>query len=206
MSGRGVTQALRRRHAPGLGDNFEIPRKYGILRSMTARKTRIVGLSGGIGSGKSTVARTLAALGAAESDLTATRTRSILVPFVDSRHAAVSDALGEVAEEARAQLGPDAEIEYALDLRYLGQSYELTIAVDDARDPAAALGDFHRLHQHQPTHADQGRHREQDGHLHHQVTGEEVCQVGLPAFAKDSLLGSLCEDPLQGDEDERQEE
>jgi N-methylhydantoinase A len=119
-------------HACALADSLELPRV-------------LVPLMPGV----------LAALGAAESDLTATRTRSILMPFEDSRHAAVSDALGEVAEEARAQLGPDAEIEYALDLRYLGQSYELTIAVDDARDPAAALGDFHRLHDRRFAHADQ---------------------------------------------------
>ncbi len=96
----------------------------------------------------------LAAHGAAESDLTATRTRSILVSFEPANFAAIGDALNAVAEQARDELRADAQTELALDLRYLGQSYELTVALSDASDPAPALVEFHRLHKQRFAHAE----------------------------------------------------
>ncbi len=108
MSGRVVTQGLRHRLAPRRGDDFEIIRKYGILRYMTARKTRIVGLSGGIGSGKSTVVRTLAELGARVIDADQV-VRDVQQPG--------SPALAEIAESFGAEL---IEPGGALDRKALG--------------------------------------------------------------------------------------
>ena len=42
------------------------------------------------------------------------------------------DALRTLAEEARALVGPDASTSTALDVRYVGQSHELTVASIDA--------------------------------------------------------------------------
>ena len=118
-------------HACALADSLELPRV-------------LVPMMPGV----------LAAHGAAESDLTVTRTRSILVPFERSHQPAIVAALVAVAEEARAQLRPEASIESALDLRYLGQSYELTVALAEVRDPAPAVTEFHRLHKQRFAHAE----------------------------------------------------
>ena len=96
----------------------------------------------------------LAALGAVQSDLTATRTRSVLTPFAEASYVILTAALEAAGVEVRAELGPGARVTYALDLRYLGQSYELAVPV-----PAPdALGDaaegFHALHERRFAHAD----------------------------------------------------
>ena len=75
----------------------------------------------------------LAALGGATSDLTATRTRSVLLPLGGGSAPALLEALDRVAAEAQAVLSEAAtaaqpvEVTRALDLRYAGQSYELTV-------------------------------------------------------------------------------
>jgi N-methylhydantoinase A len=75
----------------------------------------------------------LAALGAVRSDLTATRVRSVLLPLDTDSAASLAQALGEAGEGALARLDvPDAALSHALDLRYAGQSYELTIELDHA--------------------------------------------------------------------------
>ncbi|MEE8338130.1 MAG: hydantoinase/oxoprolinase family protein, partial [Dehalococcoidia bacterium] len=93
----------------------------------------------------------LAALGAVRSGLTATRVHSVLLPLERSSAAALSDALDEAGDEARARLdAPQAELTRELDLRYAGQSYELTVAVDgdgDALDLDRAGAGFHELHE-----------------------------------------------------------
>src|SRR5690606_12588967 len=78
----------------------------------------------------------LCAVGAIQSDLTATRTRSVLVPLDEANRDGVVAALAEVAEEARAVLDQSGvEVLHALDLRYAGQSYELTIEVPHPTSP-----------------------------------------------------------------------
>ena len=70
----------------------------------------------------------LAALGAVRSDLTATQARSVLLPLSEDTAAAVVGALEAAAREVLARLdAPQAELTWALDLRYVGQSYELTV-------------------------------------------------------------------------------
>jgi N-methylhydantoinase A len=73
----------------------------------------------------------LAALGAVRSDLTATRVRSVLLPLVAESEATLEAALAEAGEGALARLdAADATLSHALDLRYAGQSYELTIDLE----------------------------------------------------------------------------
>lgn len=118
-------------HACALADSLELPRV-------------LVPMMPGV----------LAAHGAAESDLTATRTRSVLVRLEAAQETSISEALEAVGTEARGELRPEAEIEYALDLRYLGQSYELTVPVADTAAPVDALDEFHRLHEQRFAHAE----------------------------------------------------
>ncbi|MCA9847568.1 MAG: hydantoinase/oxoprolinase family protein [Dehalococcoidia bacterium] len=97
----------------------------------------------------------LCALGAVQSDLTATRTRSVLRPLTAEHGDALAAALREVGEEARTVLDDArAEVRYALDLRYAGQSYELTIDVADPSAPLAAAPGFHAAHEQRFAHAD----------------------------------------------------
>ena len=97
----------------------------------------------------------LAAYGAVASDLTATRTRSVLRTLDETAYEAVREALDTVVEEARREVtSEDATITHALDLRYLGQSYELTVELDGALDLGRAAEDFHALHDRRFAHAD----------------------------------------------------
>ncbi len=97
----------------------------------------------------------LAALGAVQSDLTATRTRSVLRQLEAETLEDVGRALAAAGEEARQALGdPRAAVAYALDLRYAGQSYELTVEVPGPEDLSGAALAFHALHEQRFQHAD----------------------------------------------------
>ncbi len=100
----------------------------------------------------------IAALGAAGSDLTATFARSVLLPLDPSSTGALRDALAEAGREAATQLDrPGAGIEWALDVRYLGQSYELTVdldGIDSDESFERARADFHALHETRFAHQD----------------------------------------------------
>ena len=100
----------------------------------------------------------IAALGAAGSDLTATFARSVLLPLDDASAPALRDALADAGREAAARLDrPGAELRWALDLRYLGQSYELTVYLDgieSAEAFARARAEFDALHEARFAHQD----------------------------------------------------
>ena len=96
----------------------------------------------------------LAAQGAVWSDVTATRTRSVLTPFEENTWPALSAALLAAGEEVRAEPGLEgAGTHYAFDMRYAGQSYELTIDADPG-DPAPSGEAFHAVHQQRFAHSD----------------------------------------------------
>lgn len=96
----------------------------------------------------------LAAQGAAGSDITASRTRSVLNTFDESNFGELTEALRATGEQVRHEPGLEtAELRYALDLRYTGQSYELTIEADPA-NLAEASANFHALHQNRFAHSD----------------------------------------------------
>ena len=97
----------------------------------------------------------LAALGAVQSDLTATRTRSVLRPLAAEAFDTISTALEAVADEARGALD-DARTEtvFGLDVRYSGQSYELTVDVPAPGELGGAAEAFHVAHEQRFAHAD----------------------------------------------------
>ena len=107
----------------------------------------------------------LAALGAASADLTAERARSVLRPL-DTGDPALIEVLSQALERAVAEVrgelsgsGEDVRVTRALDLRYRGQSYELTAELDGdgALDAAALLGArarFDALHEQRFSHHD----------------------------------------------------
>ncbi|MCC6238421.1 MAG: hydantoinase/oxoprolinase family protein [Dehalococcoidia bacterium] len=81
----------------------------------------------------------LCAVGAAGADLTSTRTRSVLRP-IDGEPADIEAAIAAAEGLARGDLEGatgDTEVVRALDLRYAGQSYELTIPLEEG--PAGVL-------------------------------------------------------------------
>jgi N-methylhydantoinase A len=102
----------------------------------------------------------LAALGAAAADLTAERARSVLRPLDADAAAELGEldaALADVAAEALAELARPGEavaVTRALDLRYRGQSYELTVELDGPLDAAAARASFDAAHEARFAHHD----------------------------------------------------
>ncbi|MDA1145726.1 MAG: hydantoinase/oxoprolinase family protein [Chloroflexi bacterium] len=96
----------------------------------------------------------LAAQGAVWSDVTGTRSRSVLTSFEDASFPALSAALLAVGEEVRGEPGLEAAtLRYGFDMRYAGQSYELTIEADPANlAPSGAA--FHALHEQRFAHSD----------------------------------------------------
>ena len=96
----------------------------------------------------------LAAQGAVWSDVTATRSRSVLTTFEKPSFPALSAALIAAGDEVRGEPGLEAATtRYAFDMRYAGQSYELTIEADPA-DIAPSGPAFHALHQQRFAHSD----------------------------------------------------
>lgn len=96
----------------------------------------------------------LAAQGGVGSDVTATLTRSVLSPFNQRTFEKIAKALRATGEQVRDEPGLEtAELRYALDIRYAGQSYELTIEADPTELSDASLT-FHSLHQKRFAHSD----------------------------------------------------
>jgi N-methylhydantoinase A len=96
----------------------------------------------------------LAAQGAAFSDVTATRSRSVLVQYETGNFVALREALEAAGAEVLGEPGLEGgAARYALDLRYAGQSYELTIEVE-LDDVGSAGARFHELHEQRFTHSD----------------------------------------------------
>lgn len=96
----------------------------------------------------------LCALGAARSDRTVTRARSVLRALDTSTEASIAEALRAVATEVAGALpGSDTAVTTALDLRYRGQSYEITVASTPDAVGAAAEA-FHAAHEQRFAHAD----------------------------------------------------
>jgi N-methylhydantoinase A len=96
----------------------------------------------------------LAAQGAAWSDVTATRSRSVLVRYEPENFGGLREALVAIGAEVRGEPGLEGgSARYAFDLRYTGQSYELSIEVG-LNDVAAAGARFHELHEQRFAHSD----------------------------------------------------
>jgi N-methylhydantoinase A len=101
-------------------------------------ETVAVPLSGGV----------LSAYGLLAADERQDRVRTHLRPLSATDPAIVDDVLVDLTASARSALvGEDVTIERAADCRYDGQSFELTVAVDEAFDPATVRERFHRAHE-----------------------------------------------------------
>ncbi|MGH8764778.1 MAG: hydantoinase/oxoprolinase family protein, partial [Burkholderiales bacterium] len=109
-------------------------------------------------------AGTFSALGILSSDIVHSMVRTRLQPFAARSAASLAGAAAELRAEADALLARDGvapearRFEFALDLRYLGQGYELTVPVSTAPLDAAALAaagaTFHEMHHQRFAHAD----------------------------------------------------
>ncbi len=90
----------------------------------------------------------LSAFGMLAADVIKDYVRTIMLPLTDSDDVIAAE-LAKLAEHGRRDLigegcaGERVSIERALDLRYVGQSYELSVPFDDGSDMASA---FHRAH------------------------------------------------------------
>jgi N-methylhydantoinase A/oxoprolinase/acetone carboxylase beta subunit len=88
----------------------------------------------------------LSALGMALADQTRDYRRSILRPAESVDDAALASLFAPILEQARAEAPPGARLLPSLDVRYRGQSFELTVPV--ANSVAATQAAFHGLHSH----------------------------------------------------------
>ncbi|WP_135852000.1 hydantoinase/oxoprolinase family protein [Halorussus salinus] len=90
----------------------------------------------------------LSAFGLLAADETRDAVRTYRTPLADADSESIEEVLGELADEARADLrNPDAAaIAREADLRYAGQSFELSVAVGDEFDPAGMAERFHDVH------------------------------------------------------------
>ena len=88
----------------------------------------------------------LSALGLVVSDRRRDRAQSVLLQGEELRADRIAVAVAGIAGEARAEL-PDARIEVTYDLRYRGQSFELTIDGPERPDPSQLRRSFDRAHE-----------------------------------------------------------
>ena len=96
----------------------------------------------------------LSAHGMLISDITRDREQGLhlsLPPDASGEVAALAQAFEQVAEQARGEIAQDGypdgvQIEYAADLRYQGQSHELTVPLNAGLDAEAMRTAFHAAH------------------------------------------------------------
>ncbi len=104
---------------------------------------------------------TLCALGALAAAIRRDAMRTVLLPLEDATWPDVLAGLDALAREAEASViamagpGPVATVRSA-DLRYRGQSFELTVPLNGAADAAALAREFHAAHERSFGHAEEG--------------------------------------------------
>ncbi len=104
---------------------------------------------------------TLCALGALTAAIRRDAMRTVLLPLEPTSWPAMLATLdllsAEAADSVAAMAGPgDTEIRRAADLRYRGQSFEISVPFDAATDLAALAAAFHAEHERQFGHAEPG--------------------------------------------------
>lgn len=102
---------------------------------------------------------TLCALGAVAASIRRDTMRTVLVPLEDETWAGIQAVLDDLAAEAGASVdamaGPgETSVIRAADVRYRGQSFELTVPLPHAADAAALADLFHAAHDKAFGHAD----------------------------------------------------
>jgi N-methylhydantoinase A len=71
----------------------------------------------------------LSAYGMLHADRERLFSQSVLAPL---ERPILEEAMSRLARRAKTQFDPDADVEHSVDLRYVGQSFEITVAVRDA--------------------------------------------------------------------------
>jgi N-methylhydantoinase A len=101
----------------------------------------------------------LSAIGMALADLTRDASAALIAtltpeaePEVESK---VSATIKSLSERLRSEVGPGAEIEPAIDMRYAGQGYELTVPWSG--NLTKAVSSFHEAHQRRYGHSNAAR-------------------------------------------------
>jgi N-methylhydantoinase A len=128
------------------------PRRFGLIAFGGAGPMHAIAIAESLDVGRVVVPRAsgvLSAYGllAADEKRDAVRTRQRPLSAVDPD--AVDEVYAELSEELLAEVSdPEAAtVEYAADLRYAGQSFELTVDVERPFDPAAAGEAFAAAHE-----------------------------------------------------------
>jgi N-methylhydantoinase A len=99
---------------------------------------------------------------------------------------AIDARLAALTQQARLEMGEAATLEPAVDLRYEGQGYELTVPLRDSL--AALLADFHGAHHRRFGHADPGRVVEAiTVRLRARLPQNEAASPDLPKAERDAL-------------------
>jgi N-methylhydantoinase A len=122
------------------------PREFALVAFGGAGGMHAVALAEELGIPKVLVPRAggvLSALGLALSDLRRDRVAPLLRDVDDEARAAIAAAAQALEDDARAEL-PDATLERRADLRYRGQSFELTV---DASHDGDLAERFHAAHE-----------------------------------------------------------
>lgn len=130
------------------------PRAFTLVPFGGAGPMHALTLAAALGIGRVLVPRhpgVLSALGLTLADFTVDASRTVMCPLhamtADDLRAALAPVLAQVHRALADQGFADEAIrlEPALDLRYRGQSFELTVPADDG-DPVAAAARFHAAH------------------------------------------------------------
>ncbi len=128
------------------------PRRFGLVAFGGAGPMHAAGLAEDLGIDTVVVPRACGVLSAygllaADEKHDSVRTLRTALDFADLVH--VESVYDELADDVLADVERPsaATIQRAADLRYGGQSFELTVPVDDSFDPAAVEARFHAAHE-----------------------------------------------------------
>ena len=127
------------------------PREFGLVAFGGAGPMHAVGVADDLDIGTVIVpvaSGVLSAYGLLDADERYDRVRTHLTPLATASNEQVEAILDELAADALAEAtAPDPTVEREADLRYAGQSFELTVPVETPFDPTTVRSRFHAEHE-----------------------------------------------------------
>jgi N-methylhydantoinase A len=128
------------------------PREFALVAFGGAGPMHAAALAGSLSISRVVVPRpsgVLSAFGLLAADESYDAARTVGVDLERAAPAMLEDVYDDLVADVLADVSkPDAaEVERAADCRYAGQSFELTVAVDDDFDAAAVADRFHDVHE-----------------------------------------------------------
>ena len=127
------------------------PREFGLVAFGGAGPMHAVGVADDLDIGTVIVpvaSGVLSAYGLLNADERYDRVRTHLTPLDDADPDAVEATVTDLADDALAEsTATDPAVEYEADLRYAGQSFELTVPIGLPFDPDAVRSRFHAAHE-----------------------------------------------------------